>query len=69
MLLIMMPTLAHCPDAAEKHPDWKLTKCPNCGQKCFRRNVPGIDLLYAAGGKEVCTDCALQFEGKGATKQ
>lgn len=61
MLFIMMPTLAHCPDAAERHPDWEPVKCPRCGQKCYRRKVPGIDQLYAVGAKEICTDCALKL--------
>lgn len=46
-------------DIKAKHPDWELTKCPNCGRGCWK--TPEADKLVKTQGVQLlCTECALE---------
>ncbi len=60
--IAMMPMWKNVP---EGHPDWKLVKCPRCGQPCWDR--PALQkLVQQQGAIALCTECAIREDVKGA---
>lgn len=58
--IVCMPLFQNCPTG---HKDWKLTKCPKCGKKCWK--MPGASKLEKEqGAKLMCTMCALREGGQ-----
>ena len=56
---MLLPLKKNIGDASENHPDWKLIKCPICGQECYK--LPEADELQIQQGVELmCTECALK---------
>ena len=46
-------------DRKEKHPDWELIECPNCGRGCWT-NPEAEKLKQEQGVQLLCTECALE---------
>lgn len=56
---MLLPLKKNIGDASENHPDWKLIKCPICGQECYK--FPEADKLQIQQGVELmCTECAIK---------
>lgn len=60
-----MPLLKNIGLQAVGKKDWKLTRCPVCGCKCFE--TPQARVLKGLGYTGMCTECMLkhQFGAKG----
>lgn len=46
----------------KKHPDWKLVKCPICGEGCYESDM--ARKLRANGMAATCTNCAIKIGTK-----
>ena len=44
-------------------PGWRITQCPECGEKCWR--IPLAEIAEEQGARGLCTMCALK-KGVGA---
>lgn len=54
-----LPLFKNLGDVRENHPDWKLIKCPECGQQCYE--FPATTRLQLTQGfKIMCTECAIK---------
>ena len=57
-IYLAMPLKKNVPVANDA--GWDLTNCPECGQDCWQRPVPGwLQEILAA---EICTECAARKE-------
>lgn len=58
---VCMPMLKNIP---QRHKNWKLVECPECGAPCWR--TPEHDLVERTGAIALCTECVLR---KGANNE
>ena len=57
--ILLLPLKKNLKHAEENHPDWKLIKCPECGQDCFK--YPEADRLKLTQGVTLmCTECGIK---------
>lgn len=59
--IAMMPLRRNIP---EGKPDWKLVKCPRCGQECWKR-PEFASIIKEQGMRELCTECSLRETAAG----
>ena len=57
--ILLLPLKKNLKRAEENHPDWKLIKCPECGQECYE--FPEAQRLQLTQGvKLMCTECGIE---------
>ena len=57
--IMLLPLFKNLGDVRENHPDWKLIKCPECGQDCYE--FPEATRLQLTQGTSVmCTECGIK---------
>ena len=57
--ILLLPLKKNLKRAEENHPDWKLIKCPECGQECYE--FPEAHRLQLTQGvKLMCTECGIE---------